>query len=82
MRYDELGGGGGRGLGGRICSRRRSGTRRPDQQPEEIGGPTAGSAPGGVYNWTPPEGAGQIRGIPLDVEVWIPRINLIILTDQ
>lgn len=36
---------------------------------ENIGGASVLFLPCEVYNWTPPEGAGQFRGMPLDVKV-------------
>uniref|UniRef100_A0A2C9WRY9 Nucleotide-diphospho-sugar transferase domain-containing protein n=1 Tax=Manihot esculenta TaxID=3983 RepID=A0A2C9WRY9_MANES len=36
---------------------------------EEIGGASVLFLPCAIYNWTPPEGAGQFRGMPLDVKV-------------
>ncbi|KAK2975305.1 hypothetical protein RJ640_015983, partial [Escallonia rubra] len=36
---------------------------------EEIGGASVLFLPCSVYNWTPPEGAGQFHGMPLDVKV-------------
>ncbi|KAJ9188457.1 hypothetical protein P3X46_003814 [Hevea brasiliensis] len=35
----------------------------------EIGGASVLFLPCATYNWTPPEGAGQFRGMPLDVKV-------------
>ncbi|KVH89188.1 hypothetical protein Ccrd_008824, partial [Cynara cardunculus var. scolymus] len=35
---------------------------------EEIGGASVLFLPCAVYNWTPPEGAGQFHGMPLDVK--------------
>lgn len=41
------------------------------QQPfeEKIGGASVLFLPCATYNWTPPEGAGQFHGMPLDVKV-------------
>ncbi|WCJ22875.1 hypothetical protein M5689_004940 [Euphorbia peplus] len=36
---------------------------------ENIGGASVLFLPCATYNWTPPEGAGQFRGMPLDVKV-------------
>ncbi|XP_050374694.1 uncharacterized protein LOC126792276 [Argentina anserina] len=36
---------------------------------EDIGGAAVLFLPCAVYNWTPPEGAGQFHGMPLDVKV-------------
>ncbi|KAI3681596.1 hypothetical protein L6452_36396 [Arctium lappa] len=36
---------------------------------EEIGGASVLFLPCAIYNWTPPEGAGQFHGMPLDVKV-------------
>lgn len=36
---------------------------------EEIGGASVLFLPCSTYNWTPPEGAGQFHGMPLDVKV-------------
>lgn len=36
---------------------------------EDIGGASVLFLPCAVYNWTPPEGAGQFHGMPLDVKV-------------
>ncbi|KAK2981185.1 hypothetical protein RJ640_007119, partial [Escallonia rubra] len=36
---------------------------------EKIGGASVLFLPCSVYNWTPPEGAGQFHGMPLDVKV-------------
>lgn len=35
----------------------------------EINGVSVLFLPCAVYNWTPPEGAGQFHGLPLDVQV-------------
>ncbi|GJN38681.1 hypothetical protein PR202_gb27746 [Eleusine coracana subsp. coracana] len=35
----------------------------------EVNGASVLFLPCAVYNWTPPEGAGQFRGMPLDVKV-------------
>lgn len=37
---------------------------------EEIGGASVLFLPCATYNWTPPEGAGQFRGMPVDVKVF------------
>ncbi|KAK9951701.1 hypothetical protein M0R45_007137 [Rubus argutus] len=36
---------------------------------EDIGGASVLFLPCAIYNWTPPEGAGQFHGMPLDVKV-------------
>ncbi|CAI9786008.1 unnamed protein product [Fraxinus pennsylvanica] len=36
---------------------------------DEIGGASVLFLPCSIYNWTPPEGAGQFHGMPLDVKV-------------
>ncbi|XP_028805054.1 uncharacterized protein LOC114759972 [Neltuma alba] len=36
---------------------------------EDIGGTSVLFLPCAIYNWTPPEGAGQFHGMPLDVKV-------------
>ena len=36
---------------------------------EEINGASILFLPCALYNWTPPEGAGQFHGMPLDVKV-------------
>lgn len=36
---------------------------------EKIGGASVLFLPCAIYNWTPPEGAGQFHGMPLDVKV-------------
>lgn len=36
---------------------------------EDIGGTSVLFLPCALYNWTPPEGAGQFHGMPLDVKV-------------
>lgn len=36
---------------------------------EDINGASVLFLPCEVYNWTPPEGAGQFHGMPLDVKV-------------
>lgn len=36
---------------------------------EEIVGASVLFLPCAIYNWTPPEGAGQFHGMPLDVKV-------------
>jgi hypothetical protein len=35
----------------------------------EVNGASVLFLPCAVYNWTPPEGAGQFHGMPLDVKV-------------
>ncbi|XP_065863962.1 uncharacterized protein [Euphorbia lathyris] len=42
---------------------------RPQAFIEQIGGTSVLFLPCATYNWTPPEGAGQFRGMPLDVKV-------------
>ncbi|KAL5724579.1 hypothetical protein ACHQM5_007819 [Ranunculus cassubicifolius] len=42
---------------------------RPHEFLEDIGGTSVLFLPCAVYNWTPPEGAGQFHGMPLDVKV-------------
>lgn len=42
---------------------------RPQPFLEEIGGASVLFLPCAIYNWTPPEGAGQFHGMPLDVKV-------------
>ncbi|KAH7849007.1 hypothetical protein Vadar_011646 [Vaccinium darrowii] len=42
---------------------------RPQAFQEEIGGASVLFLPCAIYNWTPPEGAGQFHGMPLDVKV-------------
>ena len=37
---------------------------------KEIGGASVLFLPCANYNWTPPEGAGQFHGMPLDVKVF------------
>lgn len=36
---------------------------------DKIGGPAVPFLPCSRFNWTPPEGAGQFHGMPLDVNV-------------
>lgn len=36
---------------------------------DEMGGASVLFLPCATYNWTPPEGAGQFHGMPLDVKV-------------
>lgn len=36
---------------------------------EDIGGASILFLPCALYNWTPPEGAGQFHGMPLDIKV-------------
>lgn len=36
---------------------------------DDIGGTSVLFLPCAIYNWTPPEGAGQFHGMPLDVKV-------------
>ncbi|KAI8545338.1 hypothetical protein RHMOL_Rhmol07G0032500 [Rhododendron molle] len=43
---------------------------------EEIGGASVLFLPCAIYNWTPPEGAGQFHGMPLDVKV--PSSNQVV----
>ncbi|XP_057963904.1 uncharacterized protein LOC131155031 isoform X1 [Malania oleifera] len=42
---------------------------RPRAFVEEIDGASVLFLPCAIYNWTPPEGAGQFHGMPLDVKV-------------
>ncbi|KAF8379299.1 hypothetical protein HHK36_028732 [Tetracentron sinense] len=42
---------------------------RPQAFLEEIRGASVLFLPCAIYNWTPPEGAGQFHGMPLDVKV-------------
>ncbi|KAA8520505.1 hypothetical protein F0562_014761 [Nyssa sinensis] len=42
---------------------------RPQAFLEDIGGASVLFLPCAIYNWTPPEGAGQFHGMPLDVKV-------------
>ncbi|XP_058093368.1 uncharacterized protein LOC131239605 isoform X3 [Magnolia sinica] len=42
---------------------------RPEAFLDEIHGASVLFLPCAVYNWTPPEGAGQFHGMPLDVKV-------------
>ncbi|XP_047074120.1 uncharacterized protein LOC124683699 [Lolium rigidum] len=42
---------------------------RPEIFTEEVNGASVLFLPCAVYNWTPPEGAGQFHGMPLDVKV-------------
>jgi hypothetical protein len=42
---------------------------KPQAFLEEIGGASVLFLPCAIYNWTPPEGAGQFHGMPLDVKV-------------
>ncbi|PIA38184.1 hypothetical protein AQUCO_02800087v1 [Aquilegia coerulea] len=42
---------------------------RPNSFLYDIGGTSVLFLPCAVYNWTPPEGAGQFHGMPLDVKV-------------
>ncbi|KAI3869652.1 hypothetical protein MKX03_011849 [Papaver bracteatum] len=42
---------------------------RPQPFIDEIHGASALFLPCAIYNWTPPEGAGQFHGMPLDVKV-------------
>lgn len=37
---------------------------------EKIGDASVLFLPCAIYNWTPPEGAGQFHGMPLDVKVY------------
>lgn len=41
---------------------------------DKIDGASILFLPCALYNWTPPEGAGQFHGMPLDVKVHIPII--------
>lgn len=38
---------------------------------EDVGGASVLFLPCATYNWTPPEGAGQFHGMPLDVKVFL-----------
>ena len=42
---------------------------KPQPFLEKIGGTSVLFLPCAIYNWTPPEGAGQFHGMPLDVKV-------------
>jgi hypothetical protein len=42
---------------------------RPEIFTGEVNGASVLFLPCAVYNWTPPEGAGQFHGMPLDVKV-------------
>jgi hypothetical protein len=42
---------------------------RPEIFIDEVNGASVLFLPCAVYNWTPPEGAGQFHGMPLDVKV-------------
>ncbi|KAK4748026.1 hypothetical protein SAY87_014612 [Trapa incisa] len=42
---------------------------RPEPFMKDIGGSSVLFLPCAIYNWTPPEGAGQFHGMPLDVKV-------------
>lgn len=42
---------------------------KPQAFLEKIGGASVLFLPCAIYNWTPPEGAGQFHGMPLDVKV-------------
>lgn len=42
---------------------------KPQAFLEDIGGTSVLFLPCAIYNWTPPEGAGQFHGMPLDVKV-------------
>ncbi|KAK4578578.1 hypothetical protein RGQ29_028611 [Quercus rubra] len=42
---------------------------KPQAFVEKIGGASVLFLPCAIYNWTPPEGAGQFHGMPLDVKV-------------
>lgn len=46
---------------------------------EEIGDASVLFLPCAIYNWTPPEGAGQFHGMPLDVKVYCKKTLLIFL---
>lgn len=43
--------------------------RKPETFMDEIHGAQVLFLPCAIYNWTPPEGAGQFHGMPLDVKV-------------
>ena len=53
---------------------------KPEAFSSEVNGVSILFLPCAVYNWTPPEGAGQFHGMPLDVQVrvsfWVPTIFL------
>lgn len=42
---------------------------KPEAFLHEISGASVLFLPCAMYNWTPPEGAGQFHGMPLDVKV-------------
>ncbi|KAL0786332.1 hypothetical protein Bca101_002578 [Brassica carinata] len=42
---------------------------KPQAFTQEIGGASVLFLPCALYNWTPPEGAGQFHGMPLDVKI-------------
>lgn len=42
---------------------------KPQAFTEEIAGASVLFLPCALYNWTPPEGAGQFHGMPLDVKI-------------
>lgn len=42
---------------------------KPQAFTQEIAGASVLFLPCALYNWTPPEGAGQFHGLPLDVKV-------------
>lgn len=42
---------------------------KPKAFAQEIAGASVLFLPCALYNWTPPEGAGQFHGMPLDVKV-------------
>lgn len=42
---------------------------KPQAFTQEIAGASVLFLPCALYNWTPPEGAGQFHGMPLDVKV-------------
>lgn len=37
---------------------------------EDVGGTSVLFLPCATHNWTPPEGAGQFHGMPLDIKVY------------
>lgn len=43
--------------------------RKPKAFSAEIKGVSVLFLPCAIFNWTPPEGAGQFHGMPLDVQV-------------
>lgn len=43
--------------------------RKPEAFSGKINGASILFLPCAIYNWTPPEGAGQFHGMPLDIQV-------------